>query len=148
MELLTLHVTLLEQHLQLQARLQVSCSAVTHYRKFRNLLLEYCTTVNDQFSTCQAQLQETQAKYDKLAAQVSEEDPLLKELYDLFDGNYPTYRRDSIAVDLCKLRHYLWPDDADEPDTYCHLTLQGSGGGYYIKIQDPSSGSRGVIGSI
>ena len=63
-------------------------------------------------------LQELQAKYDKLAAQVSAEDPLLKELYDYYGGKiggeYPTHRLDSVGEDLCSLRPYLWPDDEDD----------------------------------
>jgi hypothetical protein len=63
----SLHVSLLEQHLQLQleARLKVSTSNVTHYRI---QLLEYRTTTGEQLLTSQAQLQEIQATYDKLAA--------------------------------------------------------------------------------
>jgi hypothetical protein len=62
-----LHVALLEEHLQLHARLKVSSSAVLHYQ---NQLLGYSTTMV-WLAQCQAQLQETQAKYDTLAAQVS-----------------------------------------------------------------------------
>ena len=91
-EILSLHVTLLDQHLDLQARHRASVSAL---------------------DTSQAQLQEIQATYDKLAAQVSEEDPLLKDLYDYFEGDYPTHRLDDAASDLCKLRSYLWPDLPD-----------------------------------
>ncbi len=110
-ETLSLHVSLLEQHMQLQARLKVCSSAVQHYR---NQHLEHRTTTDVQLSTCTAQLQELQAKYDKLAAQVFPEDPLLQELYDHFGGNYPTYRLDNVAADLCKLRPYLWPDKEDD----------------------------------
>ena len=109
-ELLSLHVTLLEQHLQLQARLKVSVSAVMHYRN--QLLLYRPTAVL--LAPCQAQLQETQAKYEKLAEQVSKEDPLLKELYDYFKGDYPTKllrRLDLDPADLRELRPYLWEDD-------------------------------------
>ncbi len=111
-ETLSLHVSLLDQQLQLQARLKVCSSAVQHYR---NQFLEYRTASDVQLSTCfTAQLHEIQAKYDKLAAQVSEEDPLLHELHDHFGGNYPTYRLDDVAADLCKLRPYLWPDNEDD----------------------------------
>jgi hypothetical protein len=114
---LSLHVSLLEQHLQLQARLKVSSSAVTHYR---NQYLEYRATTDNQFSTCTAQLQELQAKYDNLTAQVSEEDPILKELAELDDAyciHYDTYEygsRHYYKDDLRKLRPYLWPDDEDD----------------------------------
>jgi hypothetical protein len=63
-----------------KARLNVCSSAVQHYR---NQHLEYHTTIDIQLSTCTAQLQELQeiqAKYDKLAAQVSNEDPLIQDL--------------------------------------------------------------------
>ena len=73
-ELLALHVTLLEQHLQLQARLKVSSSAVTHYQ---NQFLEHRTTTTEQLSTSQAQLQATS---DQLAAQVHQDDSVLKAL--------------------------------------------------------------------
>ena len=76
-ETLSLHVSLLEQHLQLQARLEVSSSAVSHYR---NQHLEYRTTTAAQFSTCQAQLLETRTKYDKLTAQVTKEDPIVRSI--------------------------------------------------------------------
>lgn len=75
--LLTLHVTLLEHHLHLQARLKVSASAVTHYR---NQFLEYRTTTAEQLSLSQAQLQELQAKSDQLAASVPQDDSVLKAL--------------------------------------------------------------------
>ncbi len=75
--LLTLHVTLLEHHLQLQARLKVSSSAVTH---FRNQFLEYRTTTAEQLSLSKAQLQELQAKSDQLAASVPQDDSVLKAL--------------------------------------------------------------------
>ena len=108
-ETLSLHVSLLEQHMQLQARLKVCSSAVQHYQ---NQILEHRTTTAVQLSTCTAHLQELQAKYDKLAAQVSEEDPLLKELYDHFGyRDYPTSRLDDVGENLCKLRPYLWSDD-------------------------------------
>jgi hypothetical protein len=108
-ETLSLHVVLLEQHLQLQARLKVSTSAVTHYR---NQVLEYRTTTGEQLSTSQAQLQEIQAKYDKLAIQVSAEDPLLKELYDYFGyRGFPSSHLDDVGEELCKLRPHLCPDD-------------------------------------
>jgi hypothetical protein len=83
---------------------------VTHYL---NQLSEYCTATGEQLSTSQAPLQEIQAQYDKLAAQVSEEDPPLKELYDHFSGSYPTYRLEDVDADLSKLRPYLWPDDEE-----------------------------------
>ena len=67
-------MTLLEQHLQLQARLKVSASAVTHYR---NQFLEYRTTTTEHLSTSQAQLQATS---DQLAAQVHQDDSVLKAL--------------------------------------------------------------------
>jgi hypothetical protein len=108
---LSLHVLLLKQQVQLQARLKVSTSDVTHYR---NQLLAYRTTTDRQLSTSQARPQEIQAKYDKLAAQVSEKNPLLKELYDHFGGIYPTYRLDNVDADLHKIRPYLWPDDEEE----------------------------------
>jgi hypothetical protein len=79
-ELLTLHVTLLEQHLQLQARLKVSTSAVTHYR---NQFLEYSNKLDAQLLLSQQtsfQLQETGTKYDKLLAQVTKEDPILRSI--------------------------------------------------------------------
>ena len=108
----SLHVSLLEQHLQLQARLKVSTSAVTHYR---NQVLEYRTTIGEQLSTSQAQLQEIQAKYDKLAIQVSAEDPLLKELFDYFGyRGFPSSHLDDVGEELCKLRPYLWPDKEDD----------------------------------
>ena len=101
--------------MQLQARLKVCSSAVQHYR---NQHLEHRTTTDVQLSTCTAQLQELQAKYDKLAVQVSEEDPLLKELYDHFGGQFggdnPTQYLDSVGENLCKLRPYLWPDKEDD----------------------------------
>ena len=109
-ELLALHVTLLEQHLQLQARLKVSASAVSHYR---TKLLEYRATAV-QLAPHQAQHQEIQAKYDQIAAQVSKEDTLLKELYDHFDGNYPTYRLDDVGAELRELRPYLWQEPPDD----------------------------------
>ena len=80
--LLTLHVTLLEHHLQLQARLKVSASAATHYR---NQFLEYQTKLDAQLTSSQqtsSQLQETSAKYDKLAAQVTQEDPIVRSIVD------------------------------------------------------------------
>ena len=102
----SLHVSLLEQHLQLQARLKVSTSAVTHYR---NQLMAYRTTTGEQ-------LQEIQAKYDKLAIQVSAEDPLLKELYDYFGyRGFPSSHLDDVGEELCKLRPHLCPnDEADD----------------------------------
>jgi hypothetical protein len=115
---LLLHVSLLEQHMQLQARLKVCSSAVQHYR---NQHLEHRTTTDVQLSTCTTHLQELQAKYDKLAVQVSEEDPLLKELYDYFGGqlggDYPTTHLDSVGEQLCKLRPYLWSDDNLKDET-------------------------------
>jgi hypothetical protein len=59
----------------------------------------------------QAQLQKIQAKYDQIAAQVSEEDTLLIELYDHFDGDYPTHRLDIVAAELRELRPYLGSRD-------------------------------------
>jgi len=115
---LLLHVSLLEQHMQLQARLKVCSSAVQHYR---NQHLEHRTTTDVQLSTCTTHLQELQAKYNKLAVQVSEEDPLLKELYDYFGGqlggDYPTTHLDSVGEQLCKLRPYLWSDDNLKDET-------------------------------
>jgi hypothetical protein len=108
-ETLSLHVVLLEQHLQLQARLKVSSSAVQHYR---NQFSEYRTASDVQLSKCTAQLQEIQAKYDKLDAQVSTEDPLLQELYAHFGyRDYPTSRLDDVGEELCKLRPHLCPHD-------------------------------------
>ncbi len=61
-------------------------------------------------STLGAQLQEIQAKYDKLAAHVSTEDPLLQELYAHFGyRGYPTYRLDDVGEEICKLRPHLCP---------------------------------------
>ena len=71
-ETLALHVALLDQHVHLIARLNVSTSAVKHYQ--------------NQFLASHAQLQEIQAKYDKLAAQVSDEDSILKVLAELDDA--------------------------------------------------------------
>ncbi len=71
-------MTLLEQHLQLQARLKVSASAVTHYRY---QFLEYPTKLDTQLTSSQ-QLQETCAKYDQLTEQTSKEDSILKPLID------------------------------------------------------------------
>jgi hypothetical protein len=113
-ELLALHVTLLEQHMQLQARLQVSASAVTHYR---NQFLEYRTKLDAQLTSSQ-QLEEKCAKYDKLADQVSKEDSLFKEMvasqvYCDVPTNYGGYRenvRKYYTADLRRLRPHLWPD--------------------------------------
>jgi hypothetical protein len=117
-ETLSLHVSLLEKHMQLQARLKVFSSAVQHYR---NQILEHRTTTDVQLSMCTAHLQELQAKFDKLAAHVSEENPLLKELYDHFGGqlggDYPTKHLDSVGEQLCKLRPYLWSADNLKDDT-------------------------------
>ncbi len=106
---LSLHVSLLEQQAQLHARLKVCSSAVQHYR---NQLLEYRTTTGDQ-------LQEIQAKYDKIAAQVSEEDSILKALAELSDAYYLCQSgQNSYAIyykdDLRRLRPYLWPDDEED----------------------------------
>jgi hypothetical protein len=49
-ELLALHVTLLEQHLRLQARLKASVSGVTHYR---NKFLEYRANLDSQLTSSQ-----------------------------------------------------------------------------------------------
>jgi hypothetical protein len=98
-ELLALHVTLLEQHLQLQARLKVSASAVTHYR---NKFLEFRTNLDSQLTLSQqtsSTLQETSAKYDKLAAQIAQEDPIVRSIvargfrrfcYDIADSRLYT----------------------------------------------------------
>jgi hypothetical protein len=99
-------VTLLEQHLQLQARLKVSVSAVTHYR---NQLLVYRHTAG-LLAPCQAQLQEAQAKYEKLAEQVSREDPLLKGLY-CNDYGHPYVHQYLDYEELRELRPHLWLDD-------------------------------------
>ncbi len=98
-------MTLLEQHLQLQARLKVSTSAVSHYR---NKLLEYRATA-DQLAPCQAQLQETQAKYDKLAAQVSEEDQLFFDYANDYKHVYSP-----LADEIRRLRPYLWQEPPDD----------------------------------
>ncbi len=85
-ELIALHVTLLEQlqqHVHLIARLNVSTSAVKHYR---NQLLEFHTTTSAELSVSHAQLQEVQDKYDELVAQVSKED-------SLFYGSIESLRR-------------------------------------------------------
>ena len=105
-------MTLLDQHLDLQAQHRASVSTTN--------------TSQAQLSQCQSQLfatetqlnqlHETHAKYDHLAALVSAEDPLLKELYDRC-GYYPSSRLDILASDLCKLRPYLWPDQSNKADT-------------------------------
>ena len=111
-ETLSLHVSLLEQHMQLQARLKVCSSAVQHYR---NQYLEYRHATDDQLSTCTAQLQELQeiqAKYDKLAAQVSTEDPLIQDLTSREDNQaWYTYY---FKKEFRELRPYLWPDEEDQ----------------------------------
>ena len=81
-ELLATHATLLKQRLQLQARLKDSASAVRHYR---NQFLEHSTRLESQLTSSQqyiSQLLETRAKYDKpeLAAQVTQEDPMLRSI--------------------------------------------------------------------
>ena len=98
-ELLALHVTLLEQHLRLQARLKASVSGVTHYR---NKFLEYRTNLDSQLTLSQqtsSTLQETSAKYDKLAAQIAQEDPIVRSIvahgfrgfcYDIADSRLCT----------------------------------------------------------
>ena len=111
-ELLALHVTLLEQHLHLQARIKVSASAVTHYR---NQFLEYRTKLDAQLTSSQqtsSQLQETRltsAKYDKLAAQIPQEDPILRsiEAHNLIEMEI------AILTDWCK-NASLTRDSTDE----------------------------------
>ncbi len=104
MELLSLHVTLLDQHLDLHAR--------------------HCVMLDTSHAQFQAQLQEIQAKYDRLAAQVSEEDSFIKVLacddacqwcmHYQPDGTCS--HRHSYKDDLCILRPHLWPDDSDADD--------------------------------
>jgi DNA repair exonuclease SbcCD ATPase subunit len=108
-ELLALHVTLLEQHLQLQARLKVSASAVTHYRK---QFLEYRTKLDAQMQA-DSQLQETCAKYDKLTEQTSKEDSILKPLIDKVfqvpDYYRVIYGRNGSTIHLDVLETFLAP---------------------------------------
>jgi hypothetical protein len=77
--------------------------------------MEYRTTTGEQLLTSQAQLQEIQAKYDKLAQ------PSCPSLYrkSTLAGTacpfgyrgYPTFRLDDVGEELCKLRPHLCPDD-------------------------------------
>jgi hypothetical protein len=77
-ETVSLHVSLLEQHLHLIARLNVSISAVDQLSTCQAQLLASDT----QSRQTDAQLQALQVKHDKLAAQVSREDPILQSFLD------------------------------------------------------------------
>ena len=66
-ELLALHVTLLEQHLDLHARQQSCASALSTKLLNADTLSQHATS----------QLLEMRAKYEKLDAQVTAEDPIL-----------------------------------------------------------------------
>ncbi len=71
-------MSLLEQHMQLIARWNVSIPAVDQVFTCQAQLFVSET----QSRQTDAQLQAIQAKYNKLAAQVSTEEPLLKQLAD------------------------------------------------------------------
>jgi hypothetical protein len=81
-ELLGLHAALLEQHLDLNARQQECASA-----------LSSCQTkllaADHQFQQSAAQLLETRAKYDKLAAQLQQEDDIVRSsLLDIYSHHF------------------------------------------------------------
>ena len=105
-ELLALHVTLLEQHLQLQARIKVSASAVTHYR---NQFLENRTKLDAQltlFQQADSQLQETSAKYAMLTEQTSKEDSIL---IPLIDKVFPAFNPFGSHIHIDTLENFLSP---------------------------------------
>ena len=115
----TLHVLLLDQHLQLQIRLKVSNSAVTLSEQTIGVSHRHRQTAfNVSFSTPRDPL--IQAKNDKLAAQVPEENSLLKEMitskklyrtdYDYYCGGCSSSRH-YCTDDFRRLRPHLWPDD-------------------------------------
>jgi hypothetical protein len=163
-ELLALHVTLLEQHLQLQARLTASASGVTHYR---NKFLECRTNLDSQLTSSKltsSKLQETSAKYDKLSAQIAlRKIPFkllaLSLLTDSVDSATTSLTVASIhsatnclfsvpilgprlAASLCHRGEIFMVSSAQPfPDrsTSNHLrpVRVWGGGGYYVKIQDP-----------
>jgi hypothetical protein len=120
-ETLALHVALFDQHVHLLARLNVSNSAVKHYR---TQFLESRTTADH----VSAQLHEVQPKYDKLVAQVSNEDSLFKAMVAskvhgdvfMYYSGYRTTVRKTYTDDLRRLRPHLWPAshaDSDSDDT-------------------------------
>ncbi len=87
-------------------------------KHYRNQLLESRTTTGEQLSASQAQLQEIQAQHDKLAAQVSEEDSLFrdlitnhKHLFRSFQEYWPNVgyfkRTQYYTDDIRRLRPYL-----------------------------------------
>jgi hypothetical protein len=98
-ELLALHVTLLEQHLGLTARQQGCASALSscHYKLL---------AAGTQFQQPNSQLLETRAQHDKLAAQVTQEDPIVRYIVDdgfrlrAYRGYCPEYE-DHHFHDLC-----------------------------------------------
>jgi hypothetical protein len=107
-ETVLLHVSLLEQHLHLIARLNVSISAVDQLSTCQARLLASET----QSRQTDAQLQALQVKYDKLAAQVSREDPILQSFLDhacpISYGYSHTHRSNwHLAGPLFKCRPHL-----------------------------------------
>jgi hypothetical protein len=91
-------------------------NALTHYR---NQFLEYRTDLDAQLTSFQqtdSQLQEMCAKYDKLSAQSSKEDSMLKPLIDKVFSDAPYYRCVTIRIDV--LETFI------EPLFKCSLYLQ------------------------
>ncbi len=106
-QLLALHVTLLEQHFQLQARQQSCASALSSCQA--TLL-----AAETQFQQTDSQLLETRATYNKLAAQVSQEDPIVRDIvvYCFRLRHYGGYCDDNLhelADTLLRTRPHLRP---------------------------------------
>jgi len=99
--------------------------------------LEYSTTTDAQFSTCQAQPLETRTKYDKLAAQVTKEDPIVRSIvahgfrrgYDSYYGGslkYLDHQLQTLSDRLLVFRPHLLP----QPSTPAPTSLRHRGETY------------------
>ena len=106
-ELLALHVTLLDQHIDLHARHQ-SCASALSSCQAKLLAAE------TQLQQTDSQLLETRATYTKLAAQVSQEDPIVRDItvYGFRMRHYGGYSDDhlhELADILLRTRPHLRP---------------------------------------
>ena len=83
--------------------------------------MEYRTNLDSQLTSSQqtsSTLQETSAKYDKLAAQIAQEDPVVRSIvahgfrgfrYDIYGSEYADNRLHTLSNQLLVFRPHLKP---------------------------------------
>jgi len=100
---IALHVTLLEQHLELRARHQECASSLIHVQ----------TQFSEYSARLQQELQETRHKYDKLADKVTTEDQIFRNVIDYrVSTGYSNHKCRLPFVDLIlDSRPHLCPSD-------------------------------------